>query len=287
MNNTIIAGNPWARISWTPIGSNNLIGGDPLLAPLGNYGGPTQTMPELPGSPAIGAGSVALAVDPQGNPLTTDQRGLPRTTNGAVNIGAFQSQGFTFAVVPGGTPQTAAIGTAFANPLAVAVTANNPIEPVNGGFLAFVAHPAANGASAIFPEPGGCRRPRRWPPSLPRRATSSAATASSRPPRACPPAFQLTNVGTPFAALVVNSTSDSIAPGPGLLSLREAVGFADTAPSGNSNITFDKKVFKSPQVITLTGNQLELSNTTGTVSITAPAAGVTVSGGGCQPGVPG
>ena len=124
-----------------------------MLAPLGNYGGPTQTMPELPGSPAIGAGSVALAVDPHGNPLTTDQRGLPRVTNGTVDIGAFQSQGFTFTVVPGGTPQTAAIGTAFANPLAVTVTANKPIEPVNGGVITFVAHPAANGASAIFPAP--------------------------------------------------------------------------------------------------------------------------------------
>ena len=29
---------------------------DPLLAPLGDYGGPTQTMALLPGSPAIGAG---------------------------------------------------------------------------------------------------------------------------------------------------------------------------------------------------------------------------------------
>ena len=80
----------------------------------------------------------------------------------------------------------------------------------------------------------------------------------------------------------MNTTSDSIAPGPGLLSLREAVGFADTAPSGNSNITFDKTVFKTPQTITLTGNQLELSNTTGTETITGPKAGVTISGGGAS-----
>jgi uncharacterized repeat protein (TIGR01451 family) len=31
------------------------------LAPLGNYGGPTQTMPPLPGSPAIGAGDTAVS----------------------------------------------------------------------------------------------------------------------------------------------------------------------------------------------------------------------------------
>ena len=51
-------------------------------------------------------------------------------------------------------------------------------------------------------------------------------------------------------------------------------------PSGNSNITFDTTVFDTPQTITLTGTQLELSNTTGTETITGPAAGVTVSGGG-------
>ena len=42
---------------------------------LADNGGPTQTIALLPGSPAIDAGSNALAVDAQGNPLTTDQRG--------------------------------------------------------------------------------------------------------------------------------------------------------------------------------------------------------------------
>ena len=41
----------------------------------------------------------------------------------------------------GSTPQTAAIGAAFADPLAVAVTANNPVEPVDGGVVNFVAEP--------------------------------------------------------------------------------------------------------------------------------------------------
>ena len=38
-------------------------------------------------------------------------------------------------------------------------------------------------------------------------------------------------------------------------------------------------MFRTPQTITLGGTQLELSNTTGTETITGPAAGVTVSGG--------
>jgi len=47
------------------------------LSPLGNYGGPTQTMLPLPGSSAICAGSAALI--PSG--VTTDQRGLPNTNS--------------------------------------------------------------------------------------------------------------------------------------------------------------------------------------------------------------
>ena len=47
----------------------------------------------MPGSPAINAGSNALAVDAQGNPLTTDQRGtgFPRIVDGTVDIGAFEA----------------------------------------------------------------------------------------------------------------------------------------------------------------------------------------------------
>ena len=63
------------------------------LAALGNYGGPTQTMALLPGSPAIGAGVIA---DYPGTstPITTDQRGLPLDSPNP-DIGAFQTQGST------------------------------------------------------------------------------------------------------------------------------------------------------------------------------------------------
>ena len=79
----------------------------------------------------------------------------------------------------------------------------------------------------------------------------------------------------------MNTTSDSLFPGAGLLSLPEAIAFANVDPSGNSNITFDNaRVQATPQTITLTGTQLELSNTSETETITGPKAGVTVSGGG-------
>jgi hypothetical protein len=77
---------------WAP---TDLLGIDPILAPLGSNGGNTFTHALLPGSPAINAGSNALAVDPQnGQPLTTDQRGTPRILGGAnpnVDIGAYEA----------------------------------------------------------------------------------------------------------------------------------------------------------------------------------------------------
>src|SRR5262249_46053472 len=49
---------------------------------------------------------------------------------------------------------------------------------------------------------------------------------------------------------------------------------------GASDITFDPSAFGSAQTISLTSGQLELSNTTGTETISGPAAGLTISGGG-------
>ena len=156
LNNTIVAGNstlPDGGGSASDIfggptivggltGSYNLIGtggsgalsngvngnqvgvASPLLGNLGDYGGPTPTIPLLPGSPAIGTGSKNLAVDPStGRPLVADQRGY--TPSNMADIGAYQDQGFTLTPVTGSTPQSALAGTAFANPLAVTVTANN------------------------------------------------------------------------------------------------------------------------------------------------------------------
>ncbi len=116
---------------------------NPLLAPLGNYVGTTQTMALLPGSPAIDAGNNALI--PAG--VTTDQRGLARIVNGVVDIGAFESSQFTITVTSG-NDQSTGIFTAFPAPLVATVTANNPSEPVAGGLVNFT--PPPSGASATI-----------------------------------------------------------------------------------------------------------------------------------------
>jgi hypothetical protein len=110
-NNTVISGDQADRsfndISGTakPTSSHNLVGvggglangvngnkvgiNNPQLQPLGWYGGPTQTMLPLPGSPVIDAGSISLI--PAG--IKTDQRGFPRTRGNTVDIGSVEFGG--------------------------------------------------------------------------------------------------------------------------------------------------------------------------------------------------
>ena len=87
-----LLGTPTEATGFT--GPGDQTNANPMLAPLANNGGPTQTMALLPGSPAIDAGVAAGA--------TFDQRGLARTfddpgvanaaTSDGTDIGAFESQ---------------------------------------------------------------------------------------------------------------------------------------------------------------------------------------------------
>jgi hypothetical protein len=116
LTNTLVAGNsaavgPDVAAAVTAGSANNLIGDgtattgitngvngnrigsrtrpiNPLFGQLGDYGGPTLTLPLLPGSPAIDAGTATGAP-------ATDQRGVSRPQGAAEDIGAFESQGFT------------------------------------------------------------------------------------------------------------------------------------------------------------------------------------------------
>ncbi len=111
------------------------------LAPLANYGGPTLTIALLPGSPALGSGTTISG-------LFADQRGEP--IGSSVDIGAFQSQGFTLEPAADTTPQGTLVDDSFADPLAVTVKANNPVEPVAGGMLTYTLVTGANGASGTL-----------------------------------------------------------------------------------------------------------------------------------------
>lgn len=90
LTNTIVAANTASasnNIAGVFNGVDNLTAGNPLLAPIGFYGGPTETMPPLAGSPAIDAGDDSIT-----NILSTDQRGLPRLAGAHMDIGAAELQ---------------------------------------------------------------------------------------------------------------------------------------------------------------------------------------------------
>jgi hypothetical protein len=112
--------------------ATDLLDVDPLLGPLQDNGGPTQTMALLPGSPALNAG------DP-GQLGVPDQRGVIRT--GGVNIGAYQASASAFLL---DTPATVTAGV----PFDVTVTAVDPFGQVAVGYIGTVTF------STTDPDPG-------------------------------------------------------------------------------------------------------------------------------------
>jgi len=221
---------------------------DPLLAPLGNYGGPTQTMALLPGSPAIDAGSNAAI--PAG--VTTDQRGLPRILNGTVDIGAFESQGFMLHTVSGNN-QDATLNSPLPSPLVVAVTANNAAEPTVGGWLTFTTVNGsmtqtidADGQATLYMLPQGNV-------AGPCGVTVSAAGV----PLGGSVVFQLTTnpVVTP-ATTAVPATADSFP---------LVINGAGFDPSGTNNVTISD--LTNPANIVTVGNSTINSTTQLTVAV--------------------
>ena len=113
----------------SPTSANNLTGTvaaplDAKLAPLGNYGGPTQTMAESVGSPALDAGS-----NPAG--LATDQRGVARAIGVGPDIGAYEYQPITVAAlqVNDGSAQRSEVRS-------ITVTFSGPVSFANGNAAA-------------------------------------------------------------------------------------------------------------------------------------------------------
>ncbi len=68
----------------------SITGVDPLLAPLGDHGGPTETMPPASNSPAIDRGSAfGHTVDQRGSARPVDDAGTPDAVDGS-DIGAVE-----------------------------------------------------------------------------------------------------------------------------------------------------------------------------------------------------
>jgi hypothetical protein len=242
---------------------------NPDLAPLGFYGGPTQTQFPLTGSPAIGAGSVALI--PAG--VGTDQRGFARVVGGKVDIGAVQLGHTSVVTVTPPAAQSAVAGVAstfklgsFTDPGGKGPFIVNVVwgDGAPGSvYTAGAAGPLASQSHA-FINTGSLK------------GTIVVIDASGDISQ--PATFTVSSAPAPSQTITVDTTADQTDPsGSKTVSLLDAVSEAD-AGFGPVTIAFDPKVFAAPQTITL-ASPLEFSaNRFGTITIAGPAAGVTVAG---------
>ena len=130
LTNTIVANNSSNCGGTTPInGGTNLQfpgatcgagipSANPVLGPLANNGGLTQTHALLAGSAAIDAGTTGCPPIP-----ATDQRGIARPQGAACDVGSFELQG----AVPTATPTPTGAPTATATPAGVPTATPTPI----------------------------------------------------------------------------------------------------------------------------------------------------------------
>jgi hypothetical protein len=105
---------------------------DPLLGPLADNGGPTQTIALLPGSPAIDAAAAVASGGDYAAVVATDQRGVPRPVGSAADIGAYEFQFTTVAAAGVPPPQTASPSIPIFSAVPPAVLTLQPPAAPNG-----------------------------------------------------------------------------------------------------------------------------------------------------------
>jgi Bacterial Ig-like domain (group 3) len=254
--NTIIAGNSSGDVSGKFTSSGfNLIGdgtgsngfgsmGDqvgtasnpinPLLGNLGNYGGPTQTIPLLPGSPAIDAGTNTVGLVP-----STDQRGKPRV--GAVDIGAFESQGFTLTIVQGNN-QSANLNSAFGQPLEVQVQSNDGSPISNGsesGAVSFTVQPNAGASATLSSDTAAIGGNGVAEVTATANGVAGSYTVTASLTGVGSDTFNLTNLGTTSAITPIAGNGQTAVVGtPFAQQLEVAVTNATGAAVGGESVTF-------------------------------------------------
>jgi hypothetical protein len=259
---------------------------DPGLVPLGDYGGPTQTMALRYTSVAIDKGS-----NPAG--LAFDQRGQPRESPlGLPDIGAvegFAAVPFVASVGPlptvykaGGTSYSVtvaydapnSIDTSSLDSADITVSGPNPVGPVI--FSGFTT--SGNQVTATYKSapPGGS-----WDKfdigAYSINLAGGQVKDLSQPAKYIP-AQSLGTVHVSIAGVFIVDTVGDQADGdygPGKFTLREAMQWASTDPNTNDTIAFDPSVFGTPKTIVL-GSQLVGS---GPIVINGPGAALlTISG---------
>jgi hypothetical protein len=172
---------------------------NPQLAPLGNYGGTTLTHALLPNSPALNAGNNANA------PVGNDQRGATRIFNVTVDIGAFESQGFSFTPLANTTPQSTNVNTSFPQLLGVQVTENFVNSPIPNVLVTFT--PSSSSANGIFAGNTSILTNNLGiavAPAFTANGISGSYTVAATSTGLTPASFSLTNAALPATNKVVN-----------------------------------------------------------------------------------
>jgi hypothetical protein len=245
---------------------------NPLLVALANYGGSTQTMALLPGSPAIDGVTYNA---PNSSPAT-DQRGVARPQGAAHDIGAYESRGFTLTKTAGDS-QSATINTAFATLLAVTLSETGG-SALPGATVTFTA--PGSGASGTFAN-GTATTTATTNGSGVATATTFTANgeagaynvAASVTGSGAPATFALTNTKGNTTTLLGSSANPSI--------VGQAVTFtatvsAVTTGTPTGNVTFKDTGTAICSNVALTGGQATCTAstlTTGTHTITAEYSG--------------
>ena len=174
---------------------------NPQLAPLGNYGGTTQTHALLPNSPALNAGNNANA------PVGNDQRGATRIFGGVVDIGAFESQGFSLTPLANTTPQSTNINTSFTQPLGVQVTENFVNSPIPAPNILVTFAPPSSNANGAFAGNASVLTNNLGiavAPAFTANGVSGSYTVAAAATGFTPASFSLTNAALPATKKVLN-----------------------------------------------------------------------------------
>ncbi|MFZ0661702.1 MAG: Ig-like domain repeat protein [Acidobacteriaceae bacterium] len=268
--------------------NGNIVGPNALLAPLGNYGGPTQTTPPLPGSPAICAGLVADI--PAG--ITTDQRGFPRTTTygsnpPCVDSGPVQTNySLSFSTQP---PSTVSVNTNFT--AAVQLSESGSPFPVSGVSIPLALAVGDSGAlnlSSLTTAASGIASSGQLQVSAAGAgdalvATLPVTTAPPPPPLTSPLSIGVTSsafdaVATQSATTTTLTTSAMSVVGGTSVTFTASVSSSVTSPAPTGTVQFYDGSTPLGSAVTLTGGSASYSTTSlsgGTHSITAVYSGDT------------
>jgi hypothetical protein len=240
------------------------------LAPLGGYGGPTQTMIPLPGSPAICAGSAGnlpsgVTVDQRGNPIENITYPGYNSGNPCVDSGAVQTNyAIGFTTQP---PATALSGIALSPAPVVGLTESGAPFAANTGTVSMTdsagllggttAEGLSNGAS-IFSD-----------------LTISAATSNDMLTAGLPLNGAVTIITAATNGVTVTSSKQTLtfSPAAGAYSSPQQVSIVDSVPGATIYYTTDGTTPNTNSAVFNSGNPISVSVNT-TIKALGVASGI-------------